>query len=448
MPVWARYGAQTQRAVDNFPISGEAVDLRIVHAIARIKHAAAAVNATLAEVPGVTDEIAAAIMTTAEEVASGAWDDHFPVDWFQTGSGTSTNMNVNEVVSTVASERSGLAVHPNDHVNASQSSNDVFPSAVRLAVLEAVTVDLLPALAHLAEALRGRAEVFATVVKAGRTHLMDATPVTLGQEFAGYAAQLSQAIERLEGCAPRVGELPLGGTAAGTGINAPLGFAATVIERLADQTGLPLREAEDHFAVQGAQDSLVELSGQLRGAAVALMKIANDIRWMASGPRAGLAEIRLPALQPGSSIMPGKVNPVMAEVVTQVAVQVMGNDTAVAIAGSQGNFELNVFLPVIARNLLSSVDLMTAASRAFADSCVAGIEADVERCRSYAEATAAVATALNPLIGYEAASGVVKEAVASGRTVRDVVTERGLVAADELDRALDVLWMTKGGVTG
>ncbi len=380
--------------------------------------------------------------------ADGRWDDEFPVDVFQTGSGTSSNMNANEVIATLASERLGRsgAVHPNDHVNASQSSNDVFPSAVHIAAAESVTGDLMPALEALAGALRERAQAFATVVKSGRTHLMDATPVTLGQEFGGYATQLEHGVARLEMGVRDVGRLPLGGTAVGTGINAPVDFAEQVIAHIAERTGLHLSETPDHFAAQGARDDLVALSGALRTVAISLTKIANDIRWMASGPRAGLAEIHLPDLQPGSSIMPGKVNPVLAEAVTQVAAQVIGNDATVGFAGSQGNFELNVYVPVMASAILSSSRLLANVSRTFAQRCVAGIEADVERCRLLAEASPSIATSLNPFIGYERASALVHESLETGRSVRELVIDAGLLTDDEVDRAFDLLAQTRGGL--
>jgi fumarate hydratase class II len=449
VPVHAKWGAQTQRAIANFPISGLTIDPRLIRALALIKSEAAVVNGASEEVRAVTVEIAEAIRAAADEVAEGVWDDQFPVDVFQTGSGTSTNMNMNEVIATLASERRGEpgSVHPNDHVNASQSSNDVFPSAMHIAAAEGLYYDVIPALQHLHAALKAKATEFEAVVKAGRTHLMDATPVTLGQEFGGYAEQVRQAMIRIEECLPRVGQLPLGGTAVGTGVNAPAGFGRAVIDRLAVRTGLPLTEAPDHFAAQAARDALVEASGQLRAAAVALVKIANDLRWMGSGPRAGLAEIRIPDLQPGSSIMPGKVNPVIAEAVTQVAAQVIGNDATVAFSGSQGAFELNVYLPVMARNLLESIQLLANVSRLFADRCISGIEADVERCRYYAEVSPAVATALNPYLGYETVADIVKESSRTGRTIRDIVLERRLMDEAALDRVLDVLAMTRGGIT-
>ncbi|MFP5256276.1 MAG: class II fumarate hydratase [Acidimicrobiia bacterium] len=442
VPVAARWGAQTQRAVENFPISGLTVEPALIHALGAIKAAAAEVNGEL----GVLDaDVAAAIAVAASEVADGRWDDQFPVDVFQTGSGTSTNMNANEVIASLATERLGRPVHPNDHVNASQSSNDVFPSAIHVAAVVTATHGLLPALARLAGALSDRAEANAAVVKAGRTHLMDATPVTLGQELAGYAAQVRQAAARLLDATRRAGELPLGGTATGTGLNAPAGFARAAIARVADRCAVELFEAEDHFAAQGARDALVSLSGELRALSAALLKIANDLRWMASGPRTGLAEIRLPDLQPGSSIMPGKVNPVIPEAVSQVVTQVYGNDAAVAFAGSQGSFELNVYLPVMARNLLESIRLLTNVSTLFADRCIDGIEVDVERCRAYAEATPQAATALNPILGYERVAELVKESARTGKGIRELVVEHALIPEAEVDAALDLLHLTRGG---
>ena len=445
VPAAALWGAQTQRAIENFPISGQPIEARLVRALALIKAEAARVNAALDEV-ALDDATGDAIAAAADAVARGEHDSHFPIDVFQTGSGTSSNMNANEVIARLAAKQLDVPVHPNDHVNASQSSNDVFPSAVHIAVAESVVEDLIPACEELARALRSKQAEFATVVKSGRTHLMDATPVTLGQEFGGYAAQVEEGVARLRDTLPRVCALPLGGTAVGTGINAPPAFAGAVIAQLAERTGLPLREAPDHFAAQGARDALVECSGQLRVLAIALIKIANDIRWMGSGPRTGLAEIRLPDLQPGSSIMPGKVNPVMAEVLTQVGAQVIGNDAAVAFAGSQGNFELNVFVPVMARNLLESIRILAAACRAFATKAVAGIEANVDRLRAYAEASPSIGTSLNPYIGYETAAEVIKESTRTGRSIREIVKERGLMTDEELDRALDVLAMTRGGI--
>ncbi|HEX5598711.1 MAG TPA: class II fumarate hydratase, partial [Micromonosporaceae bacterium] len=424
VPAEALWRAQTQRAVQNFPISGRGLEPAQIRALAQIKGAAAQVNADLGVIP---PEIGEAIMVAAAHVADGSYDEHFPVDVFQTGSGTSSNMNTNEVIATLATRETGRDVHPNDHVNASQSSNDVFPSSIHLAATHAVVHDLLPALEHLGDALAVKADEFATVVKAGRTHLMDATPVTLGQEFSGYAAQMKYGIERLHACLPRLAELPLGGTATGTGINTPDGFAAAVIERLREATGLPLTEARNHFEAQGSQDALVETSGQLRTIAVGLYKIANDIRWMGSGPRAGLRELQIPDLQPGSSIMPGKVNPVVCESVRQVCAQVIGNDAAVAFAGSQGDFELNVMLPVMARNLLESIRLLTAASRLLANRCVDGLVANVEVCRSYAEGSPAIVTPLNRYLGYEEAASIAKEALENELSIREVVLARGHV---------------------
>ncbi|WP_093715687.1 class II fumarate hydratase [Actinacidiphila alni] len=444
VPAGAKWRAQTQRAVENFPISGQRIERAHIQALARIKAAAAKVNAEL----GVLDEdTAEAIQEAAAEVADGRWDDHFPIDVFQTGSGTSSNMNTNEVIATLATERLGRDVHPNDHVNASQSSNDVFPSSIHIAATAAVTGDLVPALTRLAESLEAKATEFATVVKAGRTHLMDATPVTLGQEFGGYAAQVRYGIERLRSALPRLAELPLGGTAVGTGINTPAGFPAAVIAEVARTTGLPLTEARDHFEAQGARDGIVETSGQLRTIAVGLTKIANDLRWMSSGPRTGLAEISLPDLQPGSSIMPGKVNPVIPEAVLMVAAQVTGNDTTIAMAGAAGNFELNVMLPVIARNILESVRLLANVTRLLADRTVDGITAHAERAREYAESSPSVVTPLNRYIGYEEAAKVTKQALAERKTIRQVVIEsgyvdRGLLTEAQLDEALDVLRMT------
>ena len=445
VPAGARWGATTQRAVENFPISGQRIDPELVHALGRIKAAAASANAAL----GVLDSDAAeAIRSAALEVADGGWDDHFPIDVYQTGSGTSSNMNANEVIANLAAERLGRPVHPNDQVNASQSSNDVIPSAIHLAVTDGVVNGLIPALTHLALALEDRAREFADVVKSGRTHLMDATPVTLGQEFGGYAAQVRYGIERLESTLPRVAELALGGTAVGTGINAPPGFASAVIKELTESTGLPLTEARNHFEAQGARDALVELSGQLRTIAIGLYKIATDIRWMGSGPRAGLAEIRLPDLQPGSSIMPGKVNPVLPEALSMVCAQVIGNDAAIAFGGAAGNFELNIMLPMLSRNLLESIRLLATSSVLFADRCVSGIVADEARAREHAEGSPSVATALNPVLGYEEAASIAKQALAERKSIRQIVIERGhiesgKVTVEELDRLLDVMEMTR-----
>jgi fumarate hydratase class II len=444
VPADAKWRAQTQRAVENFPISGVGLERAQIAALAQIKAAAARENVRL----GVLDpQVGAAIEAAAAEIVAGRWDDEFPVDVFQTGSGTSSNMNLNEVLATLASERLGAVVHPNDHVNASQSSNDVFPSSIHIAATSAVLHDLVPALSHLEAALSRKAAEFATVVKSGRTHLMDATPVTLGQEFGGYAAQVRFGVERLLSTVPRLAELPLGGTAVGTGINTPPGFSAAVIASVAGATGLPLTEARDHFEAQGARDALVEASGQLRTIAVGLVKICNDLRWMASGPRAGLGEIHLPDLQPGSSIMPGKVNPVLPEATLQVCAQVIGNDAAIAFAGASGSFELNVMLPLLGRNLLESIRLLTAVTRLLADRCVDGITADVEHCRALAESSPSIVTPLNRYVGYEEAAAIAKQALKERRTIRDVVVERGHVASGalteaQLDEALDVLGMT------
>ncbi|MEN3306546.1 MAG: fumarate hydratase, class [Micromonosporaceae bacterium] len=438
VPADALWRAQTQRAVENFPVSGTGLERAHIAALAQIKSAAAHVNASLGVVPA---EVAAAIEDAVAAVAAGRYDDQFPVDVFQTGSGTSSNMNMNEVLATLAARALDAPVHPNDVVNASQSSNDVFPSSIHLAATAGVSRDLVPALLHLASTLDSKAGGWASVVKAGRTHLMDATPVTLGQEFGGYAAQVRYGVERLRATLPRLAELPLGGTAVGTGINTPPGFAATVIARLVEMTGLPLTEARNHFEAQGARDALVEASGQLRVIAVGLHKIAGDIRWMGSGPRAGLAELRIPDLQPGSSIMPGKVNPVVCESVRQVCAQVIGNDSVVAFAGAQGDFELNVMLPVMARNLLESIRLLAAVSGLFADRCVAGLVADEERCREYAESSPAIGTPLNRHVGYDEAAAITKQALAERRTIREVAVARGHGGLD-LDEILDVLRMT------
>ena len=445
VPASAKWKAQTQRAVENFPISGVCIDPDLIQALGSIKAAAAEVNEDLGVVP---KEVAGAIHDAAIEVAHGKYDDQFPIDVFQTGSGTSTNMNVNEVVATLASERLGQPVHPNDHVNASQSSNDVFPSAIHIAAARGIVENLIPSLEHLAQSLERKAAEFKDVVKSGRTHLMDATPVTLGQEFGGYAAQIRNGIERLHSSLPRIAELPLGGTAVGTGINTPPGFSQRVIEVLAEVHKLPFTEARNHFEAQGARDGLVEASGQLRAVAVSLYKIANDLRWMSSGPRAGIGEIHLPDLQPGSSIMPGKVNPVIPEALCMVVAQVIGNDATVAFAGAAGNFELNVMLPVIGRALLESIRFLANVSRLLADRCVDGIAADVEKCRWYAEASPSIVTPLNRYLGYENAAKVAKQALAENKTIRDVVIEMGFVkdgqlTEQQLDEALDVLAMTR-----
>lgn len=443
VPATAKWQAQTQRAVDNFPVSGQRIERSLVRGLALLKRAAALENAVLGTV---AQDVADAIAAAATEVAEGKWDAEFPVDVFQTGSGTSSNMNMNEVLATLAGERLGRKVHPNDEVNASQSSNDMFPSAIHLAAASEIKSSLVPALEHLAQALKAKSTEMASVVKAGRTHLMDATPVTLGQELGGYAAAVEHGVERLQSCLPRVGELPLGGTAVGTGLNAPPGFAAAVITRLTAELDLPLTEARNHFEAHGSRDALVEASGAMRTVAVSLYKCATDIRWMGSGPRAGLAELRIPDLQPGSSIMPGKVNPVIPEAVSQVVAQVIGNDAAVTFGGAAGNFELNVMLPVIARNLLEEVRLLANVSRLFADRCINGLQANVETCRHYALSSPAIVTSLNPYIGYEQAAKVVKQALAEGKDLRSVVLELGLMDEKEVDRALDVEAMTRGGI--
>lgn len=444
VPADALWRAQTQRAIENFPISGTPIESAQIRALAQIKSACAKANAEL----GILDaDIAQAIVSAADEVATGAYDDQFPIDVFQTGSGTSSNMNANEVIATLATRSLGKEVHPNDHVNASQSSNDVFPTSIHVAATASATADLIPALTHLAESLERKASEFADVVKSGRTHLMDATPVTLGQEFAGYAAQLRKGIARVESALPNTAEVPLGGTAVGTGINTPTGFPQRVIELLRQGTGLAITEATDHFEAQGARDGLVELSGQLRTIAVSLTKLCNDLRWMGSGPRTGLAEIALPDLQPGSSIMPGKVNPVLPEATLMVAAQVIGNDATIAIAGQSGSFELNVQLPVIGRNLLESIRLIANSSRVLADRTIDGITANQGTCLEYAESSPSVVTPLNRYIGYENAAAVAKQAVKERKTIRDVVlesgyVERGEISEADLDAALDVMSMT------
>ena len=444
VPADARWRAQTQRAVENFPISGTPIESAQIRALAQIKSACAKANAELGIIE---QDMADAIVVAAEEVATGRHDDQFPIDVFQTGSGTSSNMNTNEVLASLATKSLGREVHPNDHVNASQSSNDVFPTSIHVAATASAMNELIPSLDHLAQSLEAKAKEFAEVVKSGRTHLMDATPVTLGQEFGGYAAQIRRGIERIEASLPRTAEVPLGGTAVGTGINTPVGFPQRVIELLADGTGLPVTEAVDHFEAQGARDGLVEMSGQLRTIAVSLTKICNDLRWMGSGPRTGLAEINLPDLQPGSSIMPGKVNPVLPEATLMVAAQVIGNDVTIATAGASGSFELNVMLPVIGRNLLESMRLLGNASRTLADRCIDGITANEERCREFAESSPSVVTPLNRHIGYENAAAIAKKAVKERKTIREVVieegyVERGDISEADLDAALDVMSMT------
>ncbi len=429
------WGGETAKAVDNFPVSGEPMPAPVVRWLGRIKAAAARVNAELGLLDaGLAERIAAA----GDRVAAGEFDDQFPIDVFQTGSGTSSNMNANEVIASLAGE----GAHPNDHVNLGQSSNDVFPSAVHLAALGEIQSDLLPALGRLGEALEAKADEFADAVKSGRTHLMDAVPVTLGQEFAGYAAQVRQGVERVESTLGRLGQIPLGGTATGTGLNTHPAFAERVRARLSEEAGLTISAPADPFESQAARDGLVEASGALKAVAVSLTKIANDIRLMGSGPRAGLAEITLPELQKGSSIMPGKVNPVIPEVVTQVSAQVIGNDTAITVGGLQGHFELNVFIPLMARNLLDSIRLLSSASRLFAEKCVDGIEANREQLERYAELTLSAATALNPHIGYDLASEIVKEAASSGRSLREVAREKGVDEAI-LNEALDYRAMAR-----
>ena len=445
VPASARWGAQTQRAVENFPISGLRLERAQIEALARIKAAVASVKR---ELDMIEPDLAQSIIAAADEVARGDHDREFPIDVFQTGSGTSSNMNMNEVLANLAAERLGRPVHPNDDVNHPMSSNDMFPASIHIAAATGVLRDLVPALEHLAGSLEAKADEFADVVKAGRTHLMDATPVTLGQEFGGYAAQVRMGVERLHASMPRLAELPLGGTAVGTGINSPPGFGGRVIAEIASSTGLPLTEARDHFEAQGARDGLVELSGQLRTIAVSLTKIANDLRWMGSGPRAGLGEINLPDLQPGSSIMPGKVNPVLPEATVMVCAQVIGNDAAIAWGGAAGNFELNVMLPMLGRNVLESIRLLANVTRLLADRCIDGITANVDRLRELAESSPAIVTPLNRYLGYEEAASIAKQALAERKTIRQVVVERGHVDAGrlteaQLDEALDVLRMTR-----
>ncbi|RDI30906.1 class II fumarate hydratase [Lentzea flaviverrucosa] len=446
VPVDALWRAQTQRAVENFPISGRGLERAQIRALGLLKAAAARVNARL----GVLDaDLADAIAAAADEVAAGQWDAHFPVDVFQTGSGTSSNMNANEVIATLATRALGSDVHPNDHVNASQSSNDTFPTTLRVAATEAVVTDVIPSLEHLLGVLESRALEWADLVKSGRTHLMDAVPITLGQEAGAWAAQVRYSVERLRSSVPRLAELPIGGTAVGSGLNAPEGFGAAVAAELAKTTDLPLVEARDHFEAQATQDGVVEISGQLRASAVALFKIANDLRWLGSGPRTGLGELALPDLQPGSSIMPGKVNPVISEATMMVVAQVIGNDATVAFAGSQGNFQLNVMLPVIARNVLESSRLLAAVARLLADKVLAGTEPQVARMSEYAESSPSIVTPLNRFIGYEEAASIAKQSLKERKTIREVVLERGHVPGklteEQLDAALDVLHMARGG---
>jgi len=447
VPIDALYGAQTQRAVENFPISGSGLEPAQIVALARIKRAAAIVNGSL----GIIDsKIADAVVAAADTLIAGQHHDQFPVDTYQTGSGTSSNMNMNEVLATLATSGLGSPVHPNDHVNASQSSNDVFPTSVHVAVTGALLGDLIPALEHLAAALDEKAALWATAVKAGRTHLMDATPVTLGQEFAGYARQIRLGIDRVNATIVRVAEVPLGGTAVGTGINTPAGFPQKVIAQLAADSGLPITEAVDHFEAQGARDALVEASGALRVIAVSLTKISNDLRWMGSGPNTGLGELSIPDLQPGSSIMPGKVNPVIPEAVIMVGARVIGNDATIAWAGATGNFELNVAIPVMGTALLESIRLLANSSVLLADKTVAGLRANLDRARAMAESSPSIVTPLNKFIGYESAAKIAKHAVANSITIREAVIdlgfiERGEISLEQLDTSLDVLSMTHPG---
>ncbi len=449
VPDDAYYGASTQRAVDNFPISDLRFSRRFIWALGLIKGSAARVSGPKGFVDA---EKAEAIARAADEVREGKLDDQFVLDIFQTGSGTSTNTNSNEVIANRATELLGgtfteaKLAHPNDHVNFGQSSNDVIPTAIHVAAVAAIREDLLPALGRLGDALNAKADEFADVVKSGRTHLMDATPVTLGQEFAGYAVQVRKGAERVERTLPELEELALGGTAVGTGLNAPEGFPAAVIADMAAITGYPFREADDHFEAQAAKDATVSASGALKTVAQSMFKIANDLRWLSSGPRTGIAEIQLPSLQPGSSIMPGKVNPVMSEMVMQVAAQVVGNDAAITWGGANGNFELNVMMPLIAHNILESVSLLANAADTFRERCVEGIVANTDRARQLAEANIIVVTALNPHIGYDNGAVAAKEAFASGRNVRDIVVEKGWLSEDQVDELLDIKRMTEGGI--
>ncbi len=448
VPRTALYAAQTQRAVENFPISGSRLEPGQIVALARIKRAAALANA---ELDILEQPVADAIVAAANRIIGGEHHDQFPIDVYQTGSGTSSNMNMNEVLATLASAVLDAPVHPNDHVNASQSSNDVFPTSVHIAVTDALLNSLLPSLDHLAIALEAKAELWKTTVKAGRTHLMDATPVTFGQEFRGYARQIRLGIERVRSALPRVAEVPLGGTATGTGINTPVGFPQRVIQLLAEDSGLPLTEAEDHFEAQGARDALVEASGALRVIAVSLTKICNDLRWMGSGPNTGLGELHIPDLQPGSSIMPGKVNPVIPEAVLMVSARVVGNDATIAWAGASGAFELNVAIPVMGTALLESIRTLATSTVLLADKTVDGLEVNAERALALAESSPSIVTPLNRVIGYEAAAKIAKHSVAKKLTVREAVVdlgyvERGEVTEEQLDSALDVLRMTAPGL--
>jgi fumarate hydratase class II len=439
----ALWGRETGLAIENFPISGQPLPYEVFRAIAGIKAEAALVNSTIPGT-GVDAPVASVIVAAAAQIDAGELDDQFPIDVFQTGSGTSTNMNVNEVIATLATRELGAPVHPNDHVNASQSSNDVFPTAVAIGALRLIKDALGPSLFRLQTSLAEAAGRFAGVVKTGRTHLMDAVPITLGDEFGGYAAQIAEAVERIDDAAVRLGRVPLGGTAVGTGLNAPPEFAARVVAAVGRRYAIVLTVSPDRFAAQGSRDSVVEMSSALRGLAVALIKIANDIRWMSSGPVAGLGEIVLPALQAGSSIMPGKVNPVMSEMVTQVAAQVIGNDATIAFAGSQGSFELNTYQPVMAASLIHSIRLLSRACEVFAKRCIDGIEADAEHARAVVESTSSVAAALNATLGYDRVAAFVKQATKEHRSLRDVILAAGDVGADDLDRLLDVARIARG----
>ena len=448
VPDDAYYGASTQRAVENFPISDLRFGRRLIAALGMIKSAAAEENASRGIIPA---DVAKAVRTAAEEVVAGTLDSQFVLDVFQTGSGTSSNMNANEVIANRANELLGEArgskkVHPNDHVNAGQSSNDVIPAAIHIAAVAALREDTIPALTRLAEALDDKAEEFDHIVKTGRTHLMDATPIRLGQEFSGYAAQVRLGAQRLELALPGLEELALGGTAVGTGINTPAGFAAGVIARMAERTGYPFREAANHFEAQAAKDAAVFASGALKTVAVSMFKVANDLRWLGSGPRTAIGEISLPATQPGSSIMPGKVNPVMTESVMQVAAQVIGNDAAITWAGANGNFELNVMMPVLAHNLIESAELIGSVADAFREKCVVGIKANEARAAMLLDQNISIVTALAPKVGYDKSAEIAKKAFATGRGVREVALEVTGLPAAELDRLLDLYPMTEGGI--
>ena len=444
VPSDAYYGAQTARAVENFPVSGRTLPREFVRAMGLVKLAAAETNA---ELGFLKKNVAKAVARAAREVLEGKLDNHFVVDVFQTGSGTSTNMNANEVIANRAAELLGgkTRVHPNDHVNMGQSSNDVIPTAMHVSALEAVEKELIPALEYLEKALSAKAKKFDRIVKIGRTHLMDATPVRLGQEFGGYASMVAHGISRLRGARNDLSELAIGGTAVGTGINTHKSFGKKVAARISAATGVKFREARNHFEAQASKDAVVQTSGALKTVAVSLMKIANDVRWLGSGPRCGFGEILLPAIQPGSSIMPGKVNPVIGESVTQVAAQVIGNDAAITIGGQSGNFELNVMMPMMADNLLESIRLLSRVSRVFVDKCVDGIEASEERCGELIEQSLAMCTSLAPIIGYDAAAAIAKEAYATGSTVREVARRKGVISDEELERVLDPESMTRPG---